>query len=179
MPGALRELRFGNRSWRNATGHEALSQLKNCIVQGHDLASLILCQVNATLLEIEEKQLSNVIVQRARRHYVLVPQHRPKTFVQLRVGVQPVVRLLVAVIHQCYIDSNLSTMPLMAMQAFSADCEYEALGWAIRMNSARSATLQRQSDISSNTSTMGLLLLLEPVSSISRSVSASARCCKM
>jgi len=135
--------------------------------------------MNAALLKIKEKQLSNVIIQSTRRHYVLVPQHRPKTFVQLRMGVQPVVQLLMAAVYPNDIDTNLSTMPLMAMQAFSADCEYEALGWAIRMNSARSATLQRQSDISSNTSTMALRLLLEPVSSISRSVSASARCCKM
>jgi hypothetical protein len=98
MPGALRELRFGNRSRRNATGHEALPQLKNCVVQGHDLTSLLLCQVNAALLKIEEKQLSNVVVQRACRHYVLVPQHRPKAFVQLRMGVQPVVQLLMAAV---------------------------------------------------------------------------------
>lgn len=89
MPGANWELGLGHRSWSNATGHETLSELQNCVIQGHDLASLLLCQVNAALLEIEEEQLSNVIIQGARRHYVLVPQHRLEAFVQLGMSVEP------------------------------------------------------------------------------------------
>lgn len=59
-----------------------------------------------------------------------------------------------AIKQNMYKKTYFSTTELILIQASSAASENACLGWASRINSAKSATLHRESDNSSKTTTI-------------------------
>lgn len=73
----------------NSSGHEPLPKLEDAFVQVNNLLTEILLKVNTALLEIEEKQFSDMLVDCSRLNDVTVINNIFKRLEELAVRIQP------------------------------------------------------------------------------------------